>query len=47
LSFRCSTKKITLKDGQGKNTVTLDSQGGLKLESQGKIEIKALQDLVI
>ncbi|MBN1128245.1 MAG: type VI secretion system tip protein VgrG [Chitinispirillaceae bacterium] len=40
-------KKITLADGAGKNKVTLDGNGGLILNSQGKIEIKASQDLVI
>ncbi|MBN2037188.1 MAG: type VI secretion system tip protein VgrG [Chitinispirillaceae bacterium] len=40
-------KKIVLGDGNGKNKVTLDGSGGLILNSQGKIEIKAQQDLVI
>jgi type VI secretion system secreted protein VgrG len=40
-------KKITLKDCAGKNTVTLDGNGGLKFDSQGKIDITAQQDLTI
>jgi type VI secretion system secreted protein VgrG len=40
-------KKITLGDGQGKNKVTLDGNGGLILDSQGKIQIKAQQDIEI
>jgi type VI secretion system secreted protein VgrG len=40
-------KKIVLADCAGKNKVTLDGNGGLILDSQGKIEIKAQQDLVI
>ncbi len=39
--------KITVTDKSGKNTVTLDGGGGLILDSKGKIEIKATQDLVI
>ncbi len=42
-----NNKTITLKDSAGKNTVTLDGGGGLTLDSQGKIEITAAQDLVI
>jgi type VI secretion system secreted protein VgrG len=40
-------KKLILADCAGKNKVTLDGNGGLILDSQGKIEIKAQQDLVI
>jgi type VI secretion system secreted protein VgrG len=40
-------KKIVVGDCAGKNIVTLDGNGGLILDSKGKIEIKAQQDLVI
>jgi type VI secretion system secreted protein VgrG len=42
-----NAKTITLKDCQSKNTVTLDGNGGLKLESQGAIEIAAQQDITL
>jgi type VI secretion system secreted protein VgrG len=42
-----SAKTIVLKDGQGKNNVTLDGNSGLMLQSQGKIEISATQDLIL
>lgn len=38
---------ITLEDGAGKNTVTLDGNGGLSLDSQGEIKITAQADVVI
>ncbi|HAJ79108.1 MAG TPA: hypothetical protein DCO75_04990, partial [Fibrobacteres bacterium] len=40
-------KKIILADCAGKNTVTLDGNGGLILNSQGKIQISAQQDVEI
>jgi type VI secretion system secreted protein VgrG len=40
-------KKMVLADCAKKNTVTLDGNGGLILDSKGKIEIKAQQDLVV
>jgi type VI secretion system secreted protein VgrG len=40
-------KKIVIGDGQGKNKVTLDGNGGLILDSQGKIQISAQQDVEI
>jgi len=40
-------KKISMTDANGKNTVTLDGSSGLVLESQGKISIKATQDVEI
>ena len=42
-----SGNKIMVKDKSSKNTVTLDGGGGLILDSKGKIEIKAQQDLAI
>ena len=42
-----SGNKIMVKDKSSKNTVTLDGGGGLILDSKGKIEIKATQDLTI
>jgi len=42
-----SGNKITVTDKSGKNTVTLDGGGGLILDSKGKIDIKAAQDLTI
>jgi len=38
---------IIVTDKSGKNKVTLDGGGGLILDSKGKIEIKASQDLII
>ena len=40
-------KKIVLADSAGKNKITLDGNGGMILDSQGKIEIKAQQDIEI
>ena len=40
-------KSIVMKDCNGKNTVTLDGNKGLSLDSQGKIEITATQDIEI
>jgi type VI secretion system secreted protein VgrG len=42
-----SGNKITVTDKSKKNTVTLDGGGGLILDSKGKIDIKAAQDLTI
>jgi type VI secretion system secreted protein VgrG len=42
-----AAKTITLADGQGKNTVTLKGTEGLVLDSQGKITITAVQDVLI
>jgi type VI secretion system secreted protein VgrG len=42
-----NAKKIVLADCAGKNTVTLDGNGGLILNSQGKIQISAQQDVEI
>ncbi|MBN1578799.1 MAG: type VI secretion system tip protein VgrG [Chitinispirillaceae bacterium] len=42
-----SGNKIMVKDKSSKNTVTLDGGGGLILDSKGKIDIKAAQDLTI
>lgn len=42
-----SGNKIMVRDKSSKNTVTLDGGGGLILDSKGKIEIKAQQDLSI
>lgn len=42
-----SGNKIMVKDKSSKNTVTLDGGGGLILDSKGKIDIKAQQDLSI
>ncbi|MBN1757021.1 MAG: type VI secretion system tip protein VgrG [Chitinispirillaceae bacterium] len=42
-----SGNKIVVSDKSSKNTVTLDGGGGLILDSKGKIEIKASQDLSI
>ena len=40
-------KKIVVADCAGKNKVTLDGNGGLILDSQGKIQITAQQDIEI
>ncbi len=40
-------KKMSLSDCNGKNTVTLDGNKGLILDSSGKISINATQDLEI
>ena len=40
-------KKIILEDGQGKNNVTLDGENGCIISTQGKLELKAANDLVI
>jgi type VI secretion system secreted protein VgrG len=40
-------KTIVMADSAGKNKVTLDGNGGIILDSQGKIEIKAQQDVEI
>jgi type VI secretion system secreted protein VgrG len=40
-------KKMVLADCAGKNKVTLDGKGGLILDSQGKIQIIAKQDIEI
>lgn len=42
-----SGNKIVITDKSSKSTVTLDGGGGLILDSKGKIEIKAAQDLSI
>ncbi len=42
-----SGNTIVMKDGAGKNTVTLDGGGGLSLDSQGEIKITATADVVI
>ncbi len=42
-----SGKTISLEDSAGKNTVTLDGNKGLVLDSKGKISINASQDLEI
>ncbi len=42
-----SGNKIMVSDKSSKSTVTLDGGGGLILDSKGKIEIKASQDLSI
>ncbi len=42
-----SGNKIVVKDKSSKNTITLDGGGGLILDSKGKIDIKASQDLTI
>lgn len=42
-----SSNKIVIADKSKKSKVTFDGAGGLLLESQGKIEIKAQQDLTI
>ena len=40
-------KSITLTDSEGKNTVTLDGNKGLQLDSDGEISISAGKDLKI
>lgn len=40
-------KKIVMTDGQGKNTVTLDGNDGLIINTNGKLSISAKQDIEI